>query len=118
MQHHISFRYALAGLRYAFTSQPNFRVHLLATCIVLLSGWYFELNRIEWVIVLFTCSLVIVAELLNTAIESVVDLVTDVRHQHAKHAKDVSAGMVLLAACMAVIIAGVLFIPKILASYA
>lgn len=112
--HHISFRHALAGLKYAFLTQPNFRVHLGFTILVVTLGKLFHLTPGEWLILLFTIGLVLVAEMVNTAIEATTDLLTATLQPQAKIVKDVSAGMVLLTAIIAIVVGLVIFIPKIL----
>lgn len=113
-KHHVSFKHAWDGIFYNLTTQPNFRFHLLATLVVIIAGFYFQLSSFEWLILAFTISLVIVAEMLNTAIESMVDLLTSEHHLSAKIAKDTSAGMVLVAALTSVIVGLVVFLPHIL----
>lgn len=81
---------------------------------VILTGIYFSINYIEWLILVFTFNMVLVSEMVNTAIEAVVDLVTLEKNQNAKIAKDVSAGMVLVSASFSVIIGIYIFLPKIL----
>ena len=113
MIHQIGFKYALQGIKYAFFTQPNFKVHSLFALLALLLAWWLHLNQLEWLVLLLTISLVIVTEMINTAIESMTDLIEEKYHQKAKIAKDVSAGMVLLASTLSVIIGLILFIPKI-----
>ena len=111
MPHHISFKYAWAGLKYAFTSQPNFRIHSLIAIVVLVFALLLHLPYLEWLILLLTMALVLIAEMVNTALEAMTDLMQDQYHPQAKIAKDVAAGMVLLAAIAAVIVGLVIFIP-------
>lgn len=113
MVHRISFKHAFDGIVYVLRSQPNFRVHLIALTLVLVASWYFQVTVQELLILILTSMVVIVAEMLNTAIESVTDLITIKFSQHAKIAKDVAAGMVLVAAIMAVVIGCIIFIPYI-----
>jgi diacylglycerol kinase len=112
--HRISFRHAFDGFLYAIRTQPNFRFDLLATVCVILLGIYFSVSSIEWLVLVFTINTVLVAEMLNTSIEAVVDLITLERRTDAKVAKDVSAGMVLISAFLSVIVALIIFLPKIL----
>jgi len=79
-----------------------------------MAGIYFEISYIEWLVILFTFNMVIVAEMVNTSIESMVDLITLERREDAKIAKDVSAGMVLISALSSVIIGMYIFLPKFL----
>jgi len=108
-----SFKFALEGLKLAFLSEPNFRVHTLFAITVLILALILGFNLAEWTILLFTISFVIVMELFNTAVEAIVDLVSPEIKPKAKIAKDVAAAAVLISAMVAVIIGFVLFIPKI-----
>lgn len=112
--HHVSFRHAGEGLIYTIRSQPNFRFHLLATVSVFLLGLYYRITTLEWLVLVFTVNMVLVAEMVNTALESMVDLITLEYRQSAKIAKDVSAGMVLVSAALSVVIALIIFLPKII----
>lgn len=113
-RHQISFKHALNGLLYTTTSQPNFRVHLGATIIALFLGFYLKITRTDWLILVFTISLVLIAETVNTSIESMTDLLSAKYHQKAKIAKDTSAGMVLLSALASVIIGLIIFLPYLI----
>ena len=110
-KHHISFKNAFAGLIWAIKTQPNFRVHLVLSCIAIALSIYFEISSIEKIIILFTILLGLSGEMINTALESMTDLITSEWKQQAKIAKDVAAGMMLLIAFGAVIIAGFIFVP-------
>lgn len=116
-RHTISFKHALDGLVHAFVTQPNFRFHLGATFIVSLVGFYFRLEQLEWLILLFTFLLVITTEMLNTALEAIVDLISPDYHAAAKIAKDTAASMVLVSAFGSVIIGLVIFIPYVCRSF-
>ncbi len=97
-----SFGYAFQGLWYALNTQRNLRIHFLAAVAILVLGWFVALPDAIFVNVLVAVVVVMVAEMINTAVESVVDLVSPEFHQLAKTAKDVAAGAVLLAAVGAV----------------
>ncbi|MFC4778516.1 diacylglycerol kinase family protein [Paenibacillus sp. GCM10023252] len=99
-----SFRYAASGVYYAISSQRHMRIHLAASLIVIILGLLLNLKRMEWAILLLTMAGVIASEMMNTAVEKTVDLVTSEYHPLAKAAKDVAAGAVLIAALFAVII--------------
>jgi diacylglycerol kinase len=107
-----SFGYALAGIGYTVKTQMNFKIHLTAIVAVLLTGWYFRLDSSEWLWIILAIGLVLVAELLNTAIELLVDLVSPGFNAQAGKVKDIAAGAVLVAAVIAVCIGAVIFIPK------
>ncbi len=110
-----SFVYAFKGIVTLFRTQPNAQIHLLATAAVLVCGFYFGLERWEWVAVTISISLVWLTEALNTAAEFIVDLVSPEYHPLAGKAKDVAAGAVLIASIFAVIVGGNIFLPKLLA---
>lgn len=110
-----SFRYAIAGLRYLLQTQPNARIHLLATITVILLGFWLEVNTVEWAALALAIGLVFSAEAFNTAIESIVDLVSPDVHPLAGTAKDVAAGAVLLAAITAAVVGLLVFGPKVVA---
>ncbi len=114
MHHRIGFKYAWEGIKYAFTTQPNFLVHSLAAAAAVFLGLWLKISSLEWLVLVLTISLVFIAEMINTALESMTDLIEEKHHQHAKIAKDVSAGMVLLASVSSVLVGAILFTPKIL----
>lgn len=92
----------------------NFRIHLLAITLVGLAGWYFKLSSREWLWIILAVGLVLVTELLNTAIELLVDLVSPAFNTQAGKVKDVAAGAVLIAAFISVLIGIIIFMPKII----
>ena len=109
-----SFGYALEGITQAFKSEPNFRIHLIVTVIVLILGWHLKLTQTEWTITILTISAVIVLELINTAIEALVDLTSPRISRLAKITKDVSAAAVLISSLSAAVIGAIIFLPKLL----
>lgn len=112
-KHHISFKTAIAGVRWAVRTQPNFRVHLVLSVLALIAGWLFRVTPVEMLILVFTIVLGLSAEMINTAIESMTDLIAREWHAEAKVAKDVSAGMMLITAVGALVVAAVIFLPHI-----
>jgi len=110
-KHTISFKHAFAGLAWAIRTQPNFRVHLVLSAVALGLSAYFQITRTEWAIIIFTIVLGLTAEFINTAIESMTDLITHEWRADAKVAKDVAAGMMLTVAVGAVIVALFIFLP-------
>jgi len=109
-----SFQYAWKGVRYTFASQRNFRIHTVIGAIALSLGIFLQISPVEMAIIGLTIALVLALELLNTAIESVVDLtVKQTYHELAKVAKDCAAGAVLMGAFGAVIVAGVILFPPL-----
>ncbi len=115
-KHHISFKHASDGILHNFRTQPNFRIHLIAAIVAIVLGIYFQLAQLEWLVLLFTIVLVIITEMLNTALESIIDLLSPNQHLAAKIAKDTAAGMVLLSTIAAVIVGLVVFLPKVFTS--
>ncbi|MDJ0728162.1 MAG: diacylglycerol kinase family protein [Prochloraceae cyanobacterium] len=110
-----SFKYAWAGIRYTFTTQRNFRIHTTVAIVVLILGIYLKIEALEMAIVTLTCAMVMILELLNTALESLVDLtVKQTYHELAKIAKDCAAGAVLVSASAAVIVAAFILLPPLL----
>lgn len=109
-----SFYYAGMGLAYAYNTQRNFRIHLGVAILALGLAWGFHLRGIETALIVITCGLVLALELLNTALEAVVDLtVGQEYHILAKIAKDCAAAAVLVGAGVALIIAALLLLPPI-----
>lgn len=107
-----SFIYAFNGLVYAFQTQLNFKVHCLAAVFTIVLGAYLGLSHIEWALITIAIGLVIVVELINTAIEVLVDLVSPEKHPKAGTIKDVAAAAVLISAVTALAIGFFVFIPK------
>ena len=109
-----SFRYAWMGLSYAFQTQRNFRIHTILGTSAVILGVVLHLSTVELAVIGLTCGAVMAMELLNTAIESVVDLtVKQTYHDLAKIAKDCAAAAVLVAAIVAMLVAGCLLMPKL-----
>ncbi len=108
-----SFGYAFKGIATLFISQPNARIHATVLSLVVVAGFYFQIERSEWLTIVLISALVLSAEAMNTAVEFVVDLVSPDYHPLAGKAKDVAAAAVLLAAFGAVIIGLIIFLPKI-----
>lgn len=104
---------AFNGIIYAVTTQRNIKQQLVIAVIVMLISLLFNLSRAEFLCLMFTVILIILAEMFNTAIETVVDLYTDLYHPKAKIAKDVAAGGVVITAVNAIIVAYFLFFDKI-----
>jgi diacylglycerol kinase len=112
-----SFGYAFKGIATLFSSQPNARIHAVALVLVTAFGFYFKIEKTEWLAIALIAALVLSAEAMNTAVEFVVDLVSPDYHPLAGKAKDVAAAAVLLAAFGAVIVGLIIFLPKICALF-
>jgi len=109
-----SFGYAIEGLLYSFKFNQNIKIHILAAILVVLAGLILKLARYEMLGIGILIVLVISAEMINTSIEEVVNLLVNEHRLEAKIAKDVSAGMVLLVAIFAAIVGVFIFLPHIL----
>lgn len=110
----ISFKYAWQGITYAFGTQRNFRIHVAIGSLAVSLGVALSLTGLELAIISLTIGLVLTLELLNTAIESVVDLtVEQTYHELAKIAKDCAAGAVMVSSFAAITVAGLLIIPRL-----
>ena len=107
-----SFKYAFEGIISTIKEERNMFIHFLISIIVVIAGFYVRLSLNEWLICLLLFALVFSLELINTAIENTVDLVTTKKNKKAKIAKDAAAGAVLIAAIFASIIGIIIFLPK------
>ena len=108
-----SFQHAFCGILTSFVIGRNIKVHYIAALAAILGGLYFGISKVEFLIILLVSTQVICLEMVNTAIERTVDLVTVEYHLYAKIAKDIAAGAVLVAAIFATIIGGIIFLPYI-----
>ncbi len=106
-----SFSYALQGLRGAFSSERNLQIHFLFSIIAVICGFFFQITKVEWMVIFLLIGGMFSLELVNTAVEKVVDLVTSEFHPLAKKAKDISAGAVLIYAIISVIVGLIIFLP-------
>ncbi|ASU33575.1 diacylglycerol kinase [Mucilaginibacter xinganensis] len=109
-----SFGYAFKGLAYATTSQLNFRIHLFATALALLLGYLLHIAAGEWQWIMLCITIVLVTEIFNTMIETLVDLVSPDYNEKAGRVKDMAAGAVVIAAAFALITGIIIFLPKLL----
>ncbi|WP_099361952.1 diacylglycerol kinase family protein [Fredinandcohnia onubensis] len=109
-----SFSYALQGLREAFFSERNLQIHFFFSVIVIFCGFLFHITKVEWLIILLLFGGMFAIEMLNTAIEKVVDLVTGEYHPLAKKAKDIAAGAVLIYAIISIIVGLIIFLPYLI----
>ena len=108
-----SFADARKGITYTVRTQRNARIHLAATLVVIALSLWFGITALEWTAILLAIGLVWTAELLNTAIESVVDLVSPDEHELARISKDVASGGVLIAAVVALAVGMIVFGPRL-----
>lgn len=115
IHHHLlSFKHAFRGLYHAFTTQPNFLIHFTLSVLAVLLGLFLSISNFEMILLIAMIVLGLAAELINTALEEVTNLVTKEYREEARIAKDVSAGMVLLTALGTTLVAALIFIPKLL----
>jgi diacylglycerol kinase (ATP) len=109
-----SFGFAIKGIRLVFGHEPNMNIHLVITAVVIISGYLFSISMVEWILCLICFGMVIGMEMMNSAIENVVDLASPEIHPLAAKAKDVAAGAVLICAFIAAMVGLLIFGPKIL----
>ncbi len=108
-----SLRAALAGAVQTIRSQPNAWIELTAIFVVTIAGWWFAVARWEWVALILIFSLILALEAVNTAVEAAIDLVAPEYHPLAKIAKDAAAGALVFAVLGSVIIAALIFGPRL-----
>ena len=109
-----SFGYAFQGIWSSFRTERNMKIHVFIMILVVLLGIFLHISVTEWMICIILFALVIGAELFNTAIEAVMDMISLEKSSQAKLAKDVSAGAVLVFAIASIIVGLIIFVPKII----
>lgn len=110
-----SVSYAFSGISQSFKDERNLSVQLAAGVLVILAGFFFNITKSEWLVILVCIGLVLSLELVNTSIERTVDLFCEnKRHPLAKYAKDAAAGAVLIFALTSVIIGLIIFLPYLI----
>lgn len=109
-----SFTYSIDGLKYAYKAEQSLTIHCFAVLLVLLLGFYFKINRFEWLICFILIGLVMATELINTSLEAVVDLTCPEYHPLAKIAKDTASAAVFVFAMVAFLSGLIIFIPYIM----
>ena len=112
-----AFGYARKGLIIFFKTEKSAWVHLATAIIVISASFFFQLSLTEWIAIVFAIGFVIVTEILNTSIEELVDMVQPDYHPMAGRVKDFGAAAVYISVITSVIIAGIVFIPKIIAFF-
>jgi len=108
-----AFKNAFMGIMYCIRNERNMKIHMIAACLAVSLAWWFELDSYEMMILLLTISSVLVAEMINTVLEALVDIVSPEKQPLAKIAKDVAAGAVLITALSSLFIGYLLFFEKI-----
>lgn len=109
------FQYAFTGIVTGVKQEQNMKMHAVVTVLVVIAGFFFHISMTEWCICLLLCGLIMALELVNTAVEAVVDLVTEERKPLAKIAKDTAAGAVFILAIFSAVIGCIIFLPKVIA---
>ena len=112
-----SFKFSFDGLKYAYTHEQSLALHVIVMAFIILCGFVFKITPIQWVITLVMGALILVAELFNTSIEAVVDMVTQEYHPLAKVAKDTASAACFVADMVAAGMWLVVFGPKIIALF-
>jgi diacylglycerol kinase len=108
-----SFVYAYNGIVFLIKNETNGRVHFLAAAVVICAGIYYRLNAMEWIALSLCIGMVIAAELLNTAIEKIVDFISPNFHHKAGIIKDLGAAAVMALAIASIVVAAIIFWPKV-----
>lgn len=108
-----SFKYAFTGIKTAYLSEQNLRIHTFMAILVIVFGFLLKISYVEWLVCLILIALVLMAEFFNTSLEYVVDLVSPDFHPLAKMAKDTASAGVLVMAIISSVIGLIIFIPKI-----
>lgn len=108
-----SFNNAVSGIILAIKTEKNLRFHFIVACAVIVFSLFFDFTRLEFMILLYAITLVVVSEMINTAIEKTIDIITKDYHPLARIAKDVAAGAVLIAALNALVVAYLLFFDRL-----
>ena len=108
-----SFSFAFDGFVTMIREEPNARIHLVATAVTVILGWYVDLSSTEWLAVVIAIGMVLSAEAFNSAIENVSDGITTEYNPHIRKAKDIAAAAVLISTCTAALIGMIVFIPKL-----
>ncbi len=106
--------HARHGLKLIFKNERNFRIELVITALVILTGVFFKVTHFEWIALSLIISMVLISETINSAIEALCDTVSQDFKINVKYAKDVSAGAVLVSALVSVITGLIIFLPYII----
>ncbi len=104
-----AFGFAFSGLFAAFKSESHLKIHLLATAVVIVCGFYFKISKSEWLAIIICCGAVIAAELFNSAIEKLCDVISPQLNPKIKFIKDVSAAAVLVLSIASLCVALIVF---------
>lgn len=108
---------AARGIKEAIKTEANLKFDILFAIIIIACGFFFRINMVEWIVCILTIGVMLFAEVMNTAVEAVVDLYTREKNEQARKAKDISAGAVLVLAIVSAVIGAIIFIPKIISLF-
>lgn len=108
-----SFKYAFNGLIDTYRTEQSVWIYIPVSLLVILAGFLLKISTFEWLIIILILGIILSLELINTALEAVVDLATEKYHPLAKKAKDTVSAAVLVFAITSIIIGLIIFIPKI-----
>ncbi len=109
-----SIKNSIKGLEYAYLNEQSLTLHAILTVVVLVSGFYFHISKMQWAILVVVMTIIIVTELLNTAIEATVDLVTKEYHELARIAKDCASAAAFVSSLLACGLYLYVFLPQII----
>lgn len=112
-----SFRYAFEGVVTAFREERNMRFHVFSAILVIALSYFLSLSISEWLWIILVTFNVIIMEILNTVIENVTDLISPDYHPLAKKVKDMAAAVVLISSLLALVIGGIILLPKLIALF-
>lgn len=110
-----SFKYGFDGIASAVRSERNMKIHIMIMILVIIAGFLLKITMGEWIACIILFGMVIAGELMNTAIELVVDIIMPYQHEKARRVKDIAAGSVLVSAIAAAVVGFIIFVPKIMA---
>ena len=108
------FKFAFSGLMHTIKTENNFRIHLIIAFVVVIAGLFFNITTVQWLFLISAIGIVLMAELFNTAIELIVNLISPDYNKKAGQIKDIAAASVFIAAITAVIMGLIIFIPYII----
>jgi diacylglycerol kinase len=109
-----SFKYAFNGIGHVILNEANFRIHLAVAILVVILGFWLHISKSEWLFIVLTIGMVMAAEIFNSSIEKLMDLLHPEQNRNVGIIKDISAGAVLVTALSALIVGLYIFIPKII----
>ena len=110
----IALKNSIRGIKLVIKSERNIKIQLVFAILVTILGFMFRISFVEWAVLVVTIFFVLVTEVLNTAVEKTVDMITDKYDECARNVKDMSAGAVLFSAICSIIVGIIIFLPKIL----